>query len=113
MSQITTHVLDTASGKPAEGIPITLQRSTGKDQWEKIACGITDSDGRIATLLPVGQALARGVYRMFFETKAYFDRQKINAFYPFVLVVFEISDSSHYHVPLLLSPFGYSTYRGS
>ncbi len=113
MSQITTHVLDTAAGKPAEGIPITLQRSTGNNQWEKIAAGITNSDGRIATLLPVTQKLNPGVYRLLFETKIYFDGQKIRAFYPYVSVVFEIFDMEHYHVPLLLSPFGYSTYRGS
>ncbi len=113
MSQITTHVLDTAAGKPAEGIPITLQRSTGNDQWEKITSGVTNVDGRIATLLPVVQKLSPGVYRMLFETKAYFDGQKIRTFYPYVSVVFEILDTEHYHVPLLLSPFGYSTYRGS
>ncbi len=113
MSQITTHVLDTSSGRPAEGIPITLQQSTGKDQWKEITNAVTGSDGRMATLLPPGQALPPGVYRMVFETKTYFDRRKIKAFYPFVQVAFEIADSSHYHLPLLLSPFGYSTYRGS
>ena len=113
MSQITTHVLDTAAGKPAEGIPITLQRSTGNDQWEKIMSGVTNADGRITTLLPVTQKLNPGVYRLLFETKSYFDGKSIKAFYPYVTVVFEILEAEHYHVPLLLSPFGYSTYRGS
>lgn len=113
MSQITTHVLDTSKGKPAEGIHITLERKTGKDQWEKITSGITNSDGRVTTLLTSDQTLTPGIYRMFFETKAYFDRQQIKGFYPFVSIAFEIFDTEHYHIPLLLSPFGYSTYRGS
>ena len=113
MSQITTHVLDTAIGKPAEGVPITLHRSIGNDQWEKIAYGVTNSDGRISTLLPSTTYLSPGVYRMLFETKGYFERQKIKAFYPYVNIVFEIYDREHYHMPLLVSPFGYSTYRGS
>lgn len=113
MSQITTHVLDTAKGKPAEDIQITLERKIGKDQWEKITSGITNSDGRVAALLTSDQTLTPGIYRMLFETKAYFDRQQIKGFYPYVTIAFEISGTEHYHVPLLLSPFGYSTYRGS
>ena len=113
MSQITTHVLDTAKGQPAAGIPITLHQSTGKDQWVKIANGVTNEDGRITNLIPVAQKLAPGIYRILFETKNYFNSQKVNAFYPYVQVVFEIFDTEHYHVPLLLNPFGYTTYRGT
>jgi 5-hydroxyisourate hydrolase len=113
MSQITTHVLDTAAGKPAEGIPITLEKLNSKDGWDNITKGVTNADGRVSSFLAAGQELTQGTYRMKFFTKAYFEKQKVKGFYPFVPVVFEIEGASHYHVPLLLSPFGYSTYRGS
>ena len=113
MSQITTHVLDTSKGAPAEGIKITLQRPTGVDQWEDITSGITNSDGRIANFLSNDSSIQPGVYRMLFDTKNYFKASNTKAFYPFVPIVFEIFDTEHYHIPLLLNPFGYSTYRGS
>ncbi len=113
MSQITTHVLDTAKGKPAEGIAIALEHSSGNNQWEKIASGVTNADGRIANLIPADKKLSPGIYRMRFETKSYFERQGEKGFYPYIEVVFELTSTAHYHVPLLLSPFGYSTYRGS
>jgi len=113
MSQITTHVLDTAKGLPAEGIIISLQRPTGNDQWEDITSGPTNDDGRVPNFLAADQVIAPGIYRMLFNTKAYFDQNDIQAFYPEVPVIFEITDTEHYHIPLLLSPFGYSTYRGS
>ena len=112
MSQITTHVLDTSEGKPAEGIKIELQKRSGIN-WEILGEGITNSDGRIADLLEQGEALGRGVYRMHFHTSAYFQGLGIKSFYPEVSIVFETFDQGHYHVPLLLNPFGYSTYRGS
>ena len=112
MSQITTHVLDTASGKPAVGVPIHLYQQND-DGWQKLGCGITNSDGRVKGLVDDG-VLPGGIYRMHFDTKSYFLSSEIEGFYPYVDVVFELDDSgSHYHVPLLLSPFGYSTYRGS
>jgi len=111
--QITTHVLDTSKGTPAEGIKITLQASAGDNQWQDITSGITNSDGRISDFLSKDTVIAPGIYRMLFDTQAYFDQQKIKAFYPHVPVVFQIFDTEHYHVPLLLNPFGYSTYRGS
>ncbi len=113
MSQITTHVLDTAIGKPAEGIAIKLQRFLGDDQWEELANGLTNSDGRIANLLAKEQVLEPGIYQMVFDTGSYFKQTQTKAFYPFVHIAFEMEDSEHYHVPLLLNPFGYSTYRGS
>tara|TARA_B100000530_G_C15816587_1_gene431760 strand:+ start:176 stop:514 length:339 start_codon:yes stop_codon:yes gene_type:complete len=112
MSQITTHVLDTSEGKPAEGIKIELQKPTGTN-WETIAEGITNADGRIANLLGDGDVLPPGAYRMHFHTAEYFDRLGLRSFYPEVSIVFETFDNSHYHVPLLLNPYGYSTYRGS
>lgn len=113
MSQITTHVLDTSKGMPAEGIRISLQKPTGPEQWETITSGITNKDGRIADFLPAGQVIEPGIYRMLFETKNYFDQHDVKSFYPEVPVIFEIMDTEHYHIPLLLNPFGYSTYRGS
>lgn len=110
--QITTHVLDTSTGKPANGITIRLQSQKEKN-WQTIAQGITDVDGRITDLLPMGRQLPAGDYKMIFETHAYFQEKNTNGFYPFVEVHFTIPDNAHYHIPLLLSPFGYSTYRGS
>lgn len=113
MKQITTHVLNTALGKPAEGIMILLQRPIGEGQWEDIASGTTNIDGRIADFMDDNQKIEPGIYRMLFKTKAYFEKLNIQGFYPEVPVIFEITDTEHYHIPLLLSPFGYSTYRGS
>jgi len=112
MSQITTHVLDTSKGKPAQDVEIQLEKQTGQT-WEIIATGTTDSDGRIGDLMAPKQVAERGVYRMVFATGKYFAQQKTESFYPEVVVIFKLSDASHYHVPLLLNPFGYSTYRGS
>ena len=112
-SPITTHVLDTTLGKPAAGVPIALsyQEPGG---WAELAHGATDDDGRIANLLPVDHQLAPGRYRMRFDTHAYFRAIGTEGFYPVVEVVFDLSaPGQHYHIPLLLSPYGYSTYRGS
>lgn len=111
-SHVTTHVLDTSSGVPAEGITVKLQEASG-DQWFTIAQGVTNIDGRVADLLPTSKKLNPGVYKMVFKTGAYFQEKKTNTFYPVVEICFRIFDNSHYHVPLLLNPFGYSTYRGS
>jgi len=113
MSQITTHVLDTTRGKPAKNLPIALFVQTD-DGWQALATGDTNADGRIADLLADDIVLAAGVYRMNFATKAYFDANNEQGFYPYVDIVFELDGSnSHYHIPLLLTAFGYSTYRGS
>ncbi len=112
MSQITTHILDTAAGKPAEGIRIVLEQPNG-DKWEKITEGITNNDGRVANFLPADKVLPPAVYRITFFTADYHKKQGIKGFYPSVSILFETTDTSHYHVPLLLNPFGYSTYRGS
>lgn len=99
---LTTHVLDTARGVPAEGIPLRLERQEGS-AWTKLAEGKTNADGRCPDFFK--GPLTPGLYKLRFETKT--------AFYPYVEIVFQVSDARHHHVPLLLSPYGYSTYRGS
>lgn len=112
-SPITLHVLDTSLGKPAAGLKVALERSTSQG-WKLLAHGITDDDGRCSQLLPPEAKVEPGVYRIIYETGAYFTAQTLKGFYPHVTVEFEIvASASHYHVPLLLSPFGYTTYRGS
>ena len=113
VSPITTHVLDTSCGRPAAGVAIVI--SIWQDeQWHKLGAGFTSKDGRVTDLLPCDQPLAPGRYQMRFETSAYFEACHVQGFYPYVEVVFEITVvDQHYHVPLLLNPFGYSTYRGS
>jgi len=113
MSQLTTHILDTSAGKPAAGIRIILYRITQENKMEKLSEGITDNDGRVRDLIREGKTLDPGNYKIHFNTGEYFRKNNIRCFYPFVEIVFEITDASHYHVPLLLNPYGYSTYRGS
>lgn len=112
MSQITTHILDTSKGKPASGVSIILYAQEGSE-WKEMSKGITNTDGRIPDLLAKEVLLDAGLYKMRFETRSYFDQQGIKTFYPFVEIVFSIDSHEHYHIPLLLNPYGYSTYRGS
>jgi 5-hydroxyisourate hydrolase len=107
MTGITTHVLDTAKGKPAAGVAVTLEvQDDGR--WVKVGGGVTDADGRLRTLTE-GHAMRSGLYRLTFATGAY-----NRGFFPEVSIAFAVDDTSaHFHVPLLLSPYGYSTYRGS
>jgi 5-hydroxyisourate hydrolase len=110
---ITTHVLDTARGRPAAGVPVVLERRMGTE-WQSIGSGETDSDGRLHTLMPATAALTPDVYRLVFDTGRYFQSQRSPRFYPQVIIVFETTEGEgHYHVPLLISPFGFTTYRGS
>jgi 5-hydroxyisourate hydrolase len=114
MSAITTHVLDIAHGHPASGVRVTLERRGRDDDWQTIGRGHTDPDGRLRSLMPEAGSAPPGVYRLMFDVGAYFEAQQIRSFYPQVTVMFEvIQGEAHYHVPLLVSPFGYSTYRGS
>ena len=112
MSSISTHVLDLVKGGPAEGVPVTLEQREGEG-WVRVAAGATDADGRLKDLVPRGGE-AQGTFRITFDTGAYFARTGTRAFYPWVDIAFTIAaPGEHYHVPLLLGPFGYSTYRGS
>jgi 5-hydroxyisourate hydrolase len=111
MSPITTHVLDTAAGRPAAGVPVTLE-FFADGVWTKLGAGVTNTDGRLPGLLLDPHALQPGTYRLTFDTAVYFAGRP--SFYPYVQITFNLADATqHYHVPLLLSPFGYSTYRGS
>ena len=114
MSGITTHVLDTSTGRPAAGIEVELELRHADKQWSLVGQGATDDDGRIRSLTAGTESIVPGIYRLVFHTGAYFARTETPTFYPHVIVVFRVAgDTVHYHVPLLLSPFGYSTYRGS
>ncbi len=109
---ITTHVLDTSLGKPGAGIAVELERED-KGVWHLIGGGITDADGRLKTLTAAGP-LMPAHYRLRFQTGLYFAAQNVIGFFPVVEIQFTVvSANAHYHVPLLLSPFSYSTYRGS
>ena len=112
MSQITSHILDTAKGKPAAGVSVILYRlQAGK--WHPIARSRTNNDGRVTNLLSKETVLTFGMYKMKFLVKEYFDQYSLSAFYPYIDIVFEVTSGEHYHIPLLLNPFGYTTYRGS
>jgi 5-hydroxyisourate hydrolase len=113
MSAITTHILDVSTGVPARGVAVILEKQTG-DDWEIIGKGVTDSDGRLRDLLASESVLQTGNYRLTFNAESYFKTQRIEGFYAQITIAFVVRDAAqHYHVPLLLSPFGYSTYRGS
>jgi 5-hydroxyisourate hydrolase len=114
MSPITTHVLDVSRGRPAAGVPVALEMRATPPGWSLLGRGSTDADGRLRNLLADDATLAAGVYRLTFDTATYFRGIEVDGFYPEVQVLFTIQDPrQHYHVPLLLSPYGYSTYRGS
>lgn len=109
MSTLSTHVLDTALGQPAQGIRVTLERS-----GDIIGSGVTDADGRVRDIHKKDSPLSQGDYRLTFHVADYFAKSGRESFFPEVVVNFRVAGGAeHYHVPLLLSPFGYSTYRGS
>ncbi len=113
MSTVSTHVLDTALGGPAADVRVALYQRQA-DGWERLATSITDGDGRAGSFQQQGEELAPGTYRLRFATGAYYESHGTACFYPRVDIVFAIEAlNEHYHVPLLLSPFGFSTYRGS
>jgi 5-hydroxyisourate hydrolase len=114
VSGITTHVLDTSLGRPARGVPVRLEARAGDSRWVTLGERATDDDGRVKDLHPAADPLEPGVYRLTFQVATYFGAHGMASFYPEVQVTFEVRDAAqHHHVPLLVSPFGYSTYRGS
>ena len=110
MSSLSTHVLDAVRGEPAVGVGVEVHRSTGGG-WSAVGGGSTDADGRIPGLV-TGKVTA-GDYRIAFATGDYFEALGVDHFYPEVVISFRVTDDRHYHVPLLLSPYAFSTYRGS
>ncbi len=110
---ISTHILDTALGRPAAAVPVTLAFMEN-GAWSLINEAATDAEGRCKHLLPPTQTLRQGIYRVHFETAAYFEQNQLHGLYPYVEIVFAVSDKEqHYHIPLLLTANGYTTYRGS
>jgi len=114
MKRISTHILDLVHGKPAADVPVRLEKQNGSGAWQLLISTHTDQDGRCAELLPRDEDLSAGAYRLTFETGTYFAQLKIATLYPVVEITFRAQESeSQFHIPLLLSPNGYTTYRGS
>ena len=114
MKRISTHILDLVNGKPASGVPVRLAMQNASGAWRILTSARTDQDGRCAQLIPDRTELAAGIYRLSFETGSYHSAQKCPALYPVVEVTFQVREGeSNFHIPLLLSPNGYTTYRGS
>ncbi|HYO34363.1 MAG TPA: hydroxyisourate hydrolase [Nocardioidaceae bacterium] len=113
---VSTHVLDASLGRPARDVPVSLFQQHVSGDWRELLRGTTDADGRLKAVSSTGEPLQlnHGIHRIDFETATYFASSGQTGFYPQVSIIFEVLDpSAHYHVPLLLSPFAYSTYRGS
>ncbi|GAB2780390.1 5-hydroxyisourate hydrolase [Hymenobacter luteus] len=114
--QLSTHILDISAGSPAAGVTVRLEKyDDAKKTWTAVAEKKTDDAGRIGDFLPTGSAKTAhtGIYKLTFLTQPYFAARQLKSFYPYIDVVFELKDGAHYHVPITLSAFGYSTYRGS
>ncbi|WEK21621.1 MAG: hydroxyisourate hydrolase [Candidatus Pedobacter colombiensis] len=111
--QLSSHILDIGAGQPAAHVEVKLQKLIpDKSSWEDMGVRFTDDNGRINDFLPLSES-NKGVYKLTFYTEAYFKQKKTETFYPYIEVIFKISGDMHYHVPITLSPYGYSTYRGS
>jgi 5-hydroxyisourate hydrolase len=114
MKRISTHVLDVALGKPAKDIPVLLERQEPGGEWVALHSSRTDADGRCDDVLPENEVLRAGVYRLAFDTASYQLAQQVSGLYPVVEITFQVRDGeSHFHIPLLLSPYSFTTYRGS
>jgi len=114
VKRISTHVLDVAQGRPAKDVPVRLERQESSGGWTVLGSSRTDGEGRCGQLLPGNDTLRAGVYRLAFDTASYHVAQKIHGLYPVVEIIFQVRDGdSQFHIPLLLSPYGYTTYRGS
>jgi 5-hydroxyisourate hydrolase len=114
MKRISTHVLDIARGLPAKDVALRLERRESAGQWVLLHSSRTDSDGRCGQLLPESEVLRAGLYRISFDTATYQNAHETEGLYPIVEITFQVRDGeSYFHIPLLLSPHGYTTYRGS
>lgn len=114
MNHISTHVLDTSRGMPASEVPVRLERQDAAGHWHLLTSAHTDRKGRCEQLLPEGETLRAANYRLTFDTASYYARQKVGGLYPFVEITFVVRDGeTAFHIPLLLSPHGYTTYRGT
>jgi len=111
--QLSSHILDISRGMPAEGVLIKLEKQNSNGQWTFIYENKTNKEGRIQNFLPYGDKQNKGIFKLTYFIEPYFKSLKQNSFYPFIEVVFEIKSDEHYHVPITLSPYGYSTYRGN
>lgn len=110
---LSVHILDLQTGTPTAGVTVTLEKKTGND-WRQLASGVTNAQGRIADMYPADKAMVQGDYRIVFKTGEYYARLKQETFFPEIPVQFHVEKTDqHYHIPLLLSPFGFSTYRGN
>ena len=110
---ISTHILDTALGLPAVGVPVSLLHEESS-VWTTLHTAATDADGRVKSLLPQGHSLVAGIYRVRFETADYYAARRLTGLYPYVEITFTVVDTDrHLHIPLLLTANGYTTYRGS
>ena len=114
MATISTHILDVARGAPAGGVGVALAVQNTDESWTELSQAWTDEDGRVKPFFLVSEPVQAGTYRLVFDTESYFAGLEIDSFFPQVTIVFKFDDAAaHYHVPLLISPYGYSTYRGS
>ncbi|XP_013107889.2 uncharacterized protein LOC106087409 [Stomoxys calcitrans] len=109
---ISCHILDTAVGKAAAGVPLVLYRQLPNDQWQEMGQATTNEDGRVSQLLGYAD-FQSGIYKLRFNIQPYFEAKKTPSFYPYIEIVVKCERGQHYHIPLLLSPFGYTTYRGT
>jgi 5-hydroxyisourate hydrolase len=114
MTQVSTHVLDLTLGRPARDVAVRLEKRESDTNWRLLASARTDQNGRCAQLMPENDALTPGIYRLVFDTESYFGSRKLETLYPSVEITFYVREGEqHFHLPLLLSPHGYSTYRGT
>jgi 5-hydroxyisourate hydrolase len=114
LKRVSTHVLDTTQGRPAAGVAVLLEQRHASGKWMRVSSSQTDQDGRCSQLLPDGKELSEGEYRLTFDTGQYFKTQGTPGLYPLVEITFQVrGGESHFHLPLLLSPNGFTTYRGS
>lgn len=111
--QLSSHILDVSTGQPAPDVVVELQKMNSDKSWTTISSQTTDENGRIKEMLPYKNTSNDGIYKLVFRTEAYFERKNTKSFYPFIEVVFSLNGKQHFHVPITVSPFGYSTYKGN